>query len=165
MHPHYRFDEHVITNDPEWFDVDAAHALISSTRWAKGMPIEVLRKALPHAINYGVYHAPGNGQRRMVGVARVVTDRATFAYLTDVVIEESSRGKGLSKALMTVMLAHPDLQGLRRFALLTLDTHGLYEKFGFRNLDNPRRYMERFDPHVYAPRHEQPGAGDSQPSP
>ncbi|HYE03575.1 MAG TPA: GNAT family N-acetyltransferase, partial [Phycisphaerales bacterium] len=125
-------------------DLEAVHAYLSRSYWAAGVPIEVVRRAAAHSLCFGVYHADGQ-----VGFARVITDRATFAYLSDVFVLEAYRGRGLSKWLVETILAHPDLRGLRRFCLLTRDAHGLYARYGFRPLADPRRYMERWDPDVY----------------
>ena len=84
-----------------------------------------------------------------MGFARVITDYATFGYLGDVFVLESHRGRGLSKWLMELVVAHPDLQGFRRWVLLTRDAHGLYQQFGFRAIASPERYMERLDPEAY----------------
>lgn len=153
MHHHARRDSYLISTDPALYDVDAIHRLIANTPWARGMPRTTLVKALANGINFPIYKVTPNPPRgellTTIGVARVVTDRATYAYLTDVIIEESARGEGLARWLMEVILSHPDLQGLRRFALLTRDAHGLYAKFGFKNLEDPKRYMEVHDPHVY----------------
>ena len=103
-----------------------------------------MRRSIEQAIPFAAYL-----DVRQVGFARVVTDRATFAYLADVFVVEESRGRGISRALMEAVVAHPDLQGLRRWVLLTRDAHDLYRKFGFTGLQRPERYMERWDPDVY----------------
>lgn len=155
MHYAARRLNFLASTDPDLLDVDAIHRLIAREYWARGMPRATLVRALAHSLNFALYlatPAPPHGERlSTIGIARVVTDRATFAYLTDVVIDEPYRGEGLGSWLMEIILAHPDLQGLRRFALLTRDAHALYAKFGFKNLDDPRRYMELHNPTVYAP--------------
>jgi GNAT superfamily N-acetyltransferase len=88
--------------------------------------------------------------QEQVGFARVVTDKATFAYLADVYVLEAHRGKGLSRRLLEAIQAHEDLQGLRRFMLATKDAHGLYAQFGFKELANPSRMMERWNPNAYS---------------
>jgi ribosomal protein S18 acetylase RimI-like enzyme len=127
-----------ITTDTSRIDVDAALALLRQTYWAKDMPREKLAKALEHSLCFGML-----SDDTLVGLARVVTDRATFAYLTDVIIEPSLRGQGLAHRLMEEILGHPDLQGLRRFALLTTDAMRLYEAFGFSVGPGELTYMER----------------------
>ena len=86
---------------------------------------------------------------KQIGFARVITDRATFAYLADVFILADYRGRGLARWLVECVIGHPELQGLRRWMLATLDAHGLYEKFGFTPLKRPQRYMELHDPEIY----------------
>jgi ribosomal protein S18 acetylase RimI-like enzyme len=127
-----------ITSDPARIDIDAALALLRQTYWAKEMPREKLAKAIEHSLCFAMLRGD-----TLVGLARVVTDRTTFAYLTDVVIEPSLRGQGLAQRLMEEILAHPDLQGLRRFALITRDARRLYEKFGFSVGSGDLTYMER----------------------
>ncbi|HKD16325.1 MAG TPA: GNAT family N-acetyltransferase [Thermoanaerobaculia bacterium] len=112
--------------------------------WAAGIPREVVDRSIDEALCFGVYD--GDAQ---VGFARVVTDRATFAYLADVFILESHQGRGIATWLMEVIVGHPDLQGLRRWILMTRDAHGLYEKFGFRRIADPSRCMEIVDREVY----------------
>ncbi len=138
-------DDYEVSTDPERLDIDAVHAFLSRSYWAQGIPRGVVEKSVRHSLCFGVY-AAGGGQ---VGFARVITDRATFAYLCDVYIDEQHRGKGLSKRLMREVLAHPDLQGLRRTCLLTRDAQGLYKQFGFSEFPTPGRFLQRHDPDVY----------------
>ncbi|HWX53481.1 MAG TPA: GNAT family N-acetyltransferase [Verrucomicrobiae bacterium] len=133
-----------ISTDPQRIDVSMVHGFLTDSYWAKGIPLETLRRSLKHSICFGVYHG-----RDQVGFARVITDQATFAYLADVFLLEGFRGKGLSKWLMECILAHPDLQGLRRWSLVTRDAHGLYRQFGFRELQAPERWMELHHPDIY----------------
>jgi len=105
-----------------------------------------VRRSIQHSLCFGIYQG---GQQ--VGFARVITDRATFAYIGDVFVVESHRGKGLSKWLMQCIKSHPDLQGLRRWSLITRDAHGLYRQFGFTALKSPHNWMEIHDPNVYLP--------------
>ena len=106
----------------------------------------VVSKAIENSLCFGVFH-----EQQQVGLARVVTDKATFAYLADVYVLEAHRGKGLSKCLLDAIEVHEDLQGLRRFILATKDAHGLYAQFGFKELANPSRMMERWTPNAYSP--------------
>ena len=127
-----------IDADPERLDLDAIHAYISTSYWAANRTREVIAKSLRNSLCFGAYDGA-----QQIGLARVVTDRATFAYLCDVYVLESHRGRGIGKRLMSAVNAHPDLQGLRRFQLVTRDAHGLYEQFGFGALAQPERHMER----------------------
>jgi ribosomal protein S18 acetylase RimI-like enzyme len=127
-----------ITTDAARIDVDAALALLRETHWAGEMSRDTLLRAMQHSLCFGVLDGT-----RLVGLARVVTDRATFAYLTDVVIASSMRGQGLAHRLMDEILSHPDLQGLRRFALITSGAMRLYEDFGFSGGSGTLTYMER----------------------
>lgn len=142
-------DGFYVTCDPARIDRVRVHEMICSTYWAEGIPRDVMDRAVDHSLVFGVIDARG-GTQRQVGVARVMSDYATFAYLADVFIEPECRGLGLSVRLMQFILAHPKLQGLRRFCLLTRDAHRLYEKFGFANrTDNGRGYMEFARPGMY----------------
>jgi GNAT superfamily N-acetyltransferase len=134
-----------VTLDPDRLDVEAAHAFLSTTYWSPGIPLSVVRRAIENSLCVAVFAGS-----RQVAFARAVTDRATFAYLADVYVLEEHRGQGLSRRMIEALLAHPDLQGLRRLMLATRDAHGLYEKFGFKPLANPARMMELHRPDVYA---------------
>ena len=123
------------------------HGFLAASYWAAGIPREVVRRSIEHSLCFGLYH-----QDRQVGFARVVTDRATFGYLGDVFVLEAYRGRGLGRWLMEVVHAHPELQGFRRWCLLTLDAHGLYRRAGFTPLADAARWMERRAPDVYARR-------------
>jgi len=136
-----------LSDDPARLDVEAIHAFLRESYWAAGIPREVVERSLRGSLCFGVYE----GQRQ-VGFARCVTDRATYAYLADVFVLPSHRGRGLSKWLMECISAHPDLQGLRRWNLVTRDAHGLYAQHGFTAPRHPERYMEKLDPDVYSKR-------------
>lgn len=139
--------DYEISTDRARLDVALIHRWLSEdSYWAKGVPRDVVERSIENALCFGIYD--GNGAQ--VGFARVITDKATFAYLADVFVLEAHRGKGLSKTLMAEILAHPELQDLRRWLLATWDAHGLYAQFGFTPLDRPERIMERRDPDVYA---------------
>ena len=133
-----------ITSDVSRFDVDAIHAFLAQTYWSPGIPRRVVDRAISNSLCFGVLF--GDEQ---VGFARVVTDRATFAYLADVYVLEAHRGKGIARRLMHEVMHHPDLQGLRRILLATRDAHGLYSKYGFRPLAAPDRLMEIHNPNAY----------------
>lgn len=137
-----------VSSDPAMLDLDTTHSLLLSTPWAALIPRDVMERSIANSICFSV-HDERSGPRQQVGFARVVTDRATYAYLCDVVIAESHRGLGLSKRLMECVMAHPELQGLRRFQLVTRDAHGLYERYGFRVTEQPGRAMERLDSEIY----------------
>lgn len=136
-----------VSDELALLDVDVIHAFLRECYWAAGIPREVLERSLRGSLCFGVYE--GEAQ---VGFARCITDRATYAYLADVFVLPSHRGRGLSKWLLQCILAHPDLQGLRRWSLITRDAHGLYAQLGFVPLRSPERYMEKVDPDVYARR-------------
>ena len=133
-----------ISTDPARLDLDVVHRFLAGSYWAKGIPREVVERSIAGSLNFGLYE--GGVQ---VGFARIITDRATFAYVCDVFVLDSHRGQGLAKWLMETIRAHPDLQNLRRWVLATRDAHGLYRKVGFRDLQDPARYMEILDRGVY----------------
>ena len=134
-----------ISTDKSRLEVETIHRFLAEeSYWAKTRTLDQTRTAIRNSLCFGVYL----GQRQ-VGFARVVSDFATFAYVGDVFVLDEFRGKGLSKRLMEAMLAHPDLQGLRRWLLATRDAHGLYEQFEFSSLKFPERWMERTAPDAY----------------
>jgi GNAT superfamily N-acetyltransferase len=136
--------DYTITTDKSRLDIEAVHAFLSQSYWSPGVPLEVVRRAVENSTCFGLLH-----HRDQVGFARVVTDKATFAYLADVYVLEAHRGQGLSKRLVAAVQSHPELQGLRRFLLATRDAHGLYGQFGFRPLSNPGRMTEILNPDAY----------------
>ena len=137
--------EFQISTDPSRLDVPLIHDyLCNHSYWAAGIPREVVQRSIEGALCFGVYHG-----KHQVGFARIITDYATIAYLGDVFIVEEFRGRGISKWLMACIVAHPRLQGLRRWMLGTADAHGLYAQFGFKPLASPERWMERHNPQVY----------------
>lgn len=126
------------------------HAFLTGSYWAEGIPRGVVARSIASSLCFGVYRTPpGAGRPLQVGFARVITDKATFAYLGDVYVLEEQRGRGLSKRLMRAVREHPDLQDLRRFMLFTRDAHGLYRQFGFTAAQDPDRSMEIVDREVY----------------
>ncbi len=133
-----------ISTDRQRLDRETIHDFLRNSYWAKGIPREVLDRSIDNALCFGIYE-----RERLVGFARVITDSATFAYLSDVFVLASHRGRGLSKWLLEVVMGHPDLQGLRRWTLATRDAHGLYERFGFQRTARPDRWMEIVDMEVY----------------
>jgi len=141
----FRRGEFVISTDPARLDLDVIHDFLTNCYWAKGIPREVVARSIEHALCFGIY----DGSGAQVGFARVISDFATVAYLGDVFVLESHRGRGLSNWMMECILRHPALQNLRRWILLTRDAHELYRKFGFTALKSPDRYMELHGPDVY----------------
>ena len=128
----------IFSDDSNLVDITAVHHYLSTqSYWAKSIPLEIVQKSIANSLCFGVYK-----DDKQAGFARWVTDRATFAYLCDVYIEEQFRGLGLSKKLMSLMMFHPDLQGLRTYCLATLDAHGLYAQFGFKPVGAPEKLME-----------------------
>lgn len=140
----YHHGNYFVSTDPARLDLDVIHGFLTRSYWSEGIPREVVAQSMKHSLCFGVFD--GNQQ---IGFARVITDYTTFAYLADVFIIESHRGKGLSKFLMECIVTHPQLQGLRRWVLGTRDAHGLYAQYGFKPLAKPDRFMERHDPDVY----------------
>jgi GNAT superfamily N-acetyltransferase len=150
--------DYSISSDPSRLDLQAIHAFLSQAYWSREVPMEVVRRAIENSIAFGVFW-----KGEQVGFARVISDRATFAYLADVYVLEAHRGKGLAKELMKVILAHPDLQGLRRLMLATADAHGLYEQFGFKPLATPERFMEIHVANAYLRQSENPKSEQNLP--
>ena len=143
-------NNYVISTDKRKIDIDYVHGFLSQSYWSPGVDIRVVKKAMKGSLCFGMYNRskqpfPGGGQ---VGYARIITDNATFAYLADVFIDKNYQGKGLGKWLIEVILAHPDLQGLRRILLATKDAHRLYEQCGFTSINNPERYIV-YNPTAY----------------
>ncbi len=122
---------------PSRIDVDVVHGFLSTSYWAEGIPREVVARSIAGSLNLGVYAADG----AMVAFARMVTDRATFAWLADVFVVEEMRGHGLGRFVVSTLLDHPELQGVRRFMLATADAHELYRSYGFSELADPSRTM------------------------
>ncbi len=141
----YRSGECVISTNRERLDLDVVHGFLTNCYWAKGIPREVVARSIEHSLCFGIYDGDGS----QIGFARVVSDFATVAYLGDVFVLESHRGRGLSKWLMECVVQHPALQNLRRWILLTRDAHGLYSQFGFTSVQAPERYMELHRPDIY----------------
>jgi GNAT superfamily N-acetyltransferase len=134
-----------VTADRSRMDVDAVHAFLTRSFWATGISRELVAKSIDHSLCFGVFD-----DDVQVAFARVVTDYSTYAYLCDVYVLEEYRGKGLSKWMMEHVMMHPELQGLRRFQLVTRDAHGLYTQFGFAPPAHPERQMEIFRPGLYS---------------
>ena len=146
----WRRDGFLVTTDPARFDLDVIHGYLRRSYWAEGIPRETVERSLRNSLGFAlIAQDPDGGASRQIGFARVVSDRATFAWLADVFVLEEWRGRGLSKWLVACVLEHPELQGLRRFTLGTRDAHGLYARCGFAPLADPTRAMEILRPDVY----------------
>lgn len=140
MEQEWRRGEFTISTDPQRLDIGGIHEFLSQEAyWALGRSRERVERSIRNSLNFGLYYGA-----QQIGFARVVTDRATFAWLADVFVFPAFRKQGLSKWLMTVVSEHPELQGMRRWILATRDAHGLYRQFGFEPLSAPDRFMERF---------------------
>lgn len=144
MDQEWQRGEYTISTDPARIDLAAVQRYLSRSYWAAGIPIEVVARCIAGSLVFGVYRG-----KEQVGLARAITDRATFAYLADVYILEEHRGRGLSKWLMEVIRAHPELQGLRRWLLATRDAHRLYAQFGFQPVARPESLMEIVEVDLY----------------
>ena len=134
----------LLSTDRALLDVDLVHRVLATTYWAGGIPREIVARAIAGSISFGLYD-----RRELVGFARVISDLATYAYLADVFIVEARRGRGLGDWLVESILLHPQLQGLRRFALITRDAGPLYARHGFVAPADPSGYMEIVDREVY----------------
>lgn len=130
----------VVSTDPNRIDLDMVHAFLATAYWSPGVSRDVVRRSIEHSIPFGVYL-----NTRQIGFARVISDWTTYAYLSDVFVLPEARGKGLARFLLDCILAHPELQGLRTWALFTRDAHGLYEKVGFERGKLLDRLMIRRD--------------------
>jgi GNAT superfamily N-acetyltransferase len=133
-----------ITCDRSRLDIASIHSFLAESYWSPGVPRSVVQRAIQNSLCFGIFQAD-----KQVGFARIITDKATFAYLADVYVLPEHRGQGLSLRLMEQIVQHPDLQGLRRMMLATRDAHSLYEKFGFKPVGAPERMMEIHNPDAY----------------
>ena len=131
----------IISTDPTRLDVDAIAEMLTRAYWARGRPRERVDRSLANSLVFGLY----DGEKQ-IGLARIISDYAIFAYLCDVFIQEDYRGQGLGKWLMQTVHSHPDLQGLRRWTLATRDAHSLYSQFGWTSLNDPNSWMELLNP-------------------
>ena len=133
-----------VTTDRSRLDLDVIHGFLTRSYWARGIPRETVARSIEHSLCFGAFD-----EDRQVGFARVISDRATFAYICDVFALESHRGGGVGKSLMAAIMSHPELQGLRRWTLFTRDAHGLYRQYGFGVPAHPERLMEVVDSDPY----------------
>ena len=134
----WRKDEFEVSTDPARLNLPVIHGFLRNAYWSKGIPKDVVDRAVAGSLNFGLYSPEGQ-----IGYGRVVTDRATFAWLCDVFVLERARGRGLGRWLITCIIAHPALQGLRRFMLATADAQDLYRDFGFEIPQEPGRLMTK----------------------
>ncbi|MCG9659068.1 MULTISPECIES: GNAT family N-acetyltransferase [Vibrio] len=134
-----------ISSDKRLLDIPLIHRELANSYWAKGIPLDVVEKSIEHSLCFGVYTA----SNEQVGFARMITDRATFAYLSDVFVVEKAKGEGVGKQLIKAIDEHPELQGLRRIMLATSDAHGLYRQFGYQEVSNPQILMQKWNPAIY----------------
>lgn len=135
----------VISTDKSRLDIAAMHDFLSKEAyWSLNVPIAIIAKTVENALNFGLYEG-----EKQIGYAKIISDYATIAYLGDVYVLPEYRGRGLSKWLMETVHSHPQLQGLRRWILLTGDAHGLYRQFGWTDIAAPEKWMERHDKNVY----------------
>jgi GNAT superfamily N-acetyltransferase len=139
-----RRGEFLLSTNRDRLDLDVIHGFLTACYWAKGIPREVVARSIENSLCFAVYK-----QAQQVGFARAISDFATYAYIGDVFILEEYRGRGLGKWMMEAILRHPQLQGLRRWSLVTRDAHQLYQPLGFTALKKPENYMELHDPNVY----------------
>ncbi len=153
--------EYLVSTEKSLLDLDVIHGFLTNCHWAKGISRELVEKSIQHSLCFGVYEV-SQGVRKQIGFARVISDFATFAYLSDVFVLESHRGNDLSKRLLSEIMKHPDLQGLRRWMLVTTNAHGLYEQFGFSAPHNPEKIMEIFVPNLYEKQAELLGSLESE---
>ncbi|MBP1839988.1 GNAT family N-acetyltransferase [Formosa algae] len=138
-------NEYTISTDINKLDISSIHEFLSNdTDWSYNIPLETLTTSITNSLNFGLYY-----QEKQIGFARVISDYATIVYLGDVYVLPAYRGKGLSTWLITEIMAHPNLQGLRRWILLTDTADWLYKKFGFTSLPKPEIYLEKHNPKVY----------------
>ena len=142
------FGEYTVSTDRGRLDLPMIQRFLAKdSYWAKGIPLDVMRRAADHSLCFGADHG-----EHQIAFARVVTDYATFGHIMDVFVLPEHRGKGLGKLLMECIMTHPQLQGFRRWQLGTLDAHGLYARFGFAASRHPERNMEKLDLDVYTHR-------------
>jgi GNAT superfamily N-acetyltransferase len=140
-----QFGSYTICDDSSRLDLQAIHAYLHRAYWSVGIPFEIVERAVRNSLCIGAYDGAG----AQVGLVRLVSDYATFCYVTDVYVLEEHRRRGLSKVMMEMAMEHPRLQGLRRWNLSTADAHGLYRQFGFTSFAHPERHMERHNPGIY----------------
>ena len=145
-HLNFTWGPYSLTTNTRRFDIDAVHGALSrtGTSWARGIPKKLVAKSIEHSLCFGLFHG-----KKQIGFARIVTDYSTYAYLCDVYVLKKYQSRGLGKWMIEKVVDHPELQGLRRFQLVTRDAHGLYKRFGFKRVASPDYHMEIFKPGLY----------------
>jgi N-acetylglutamate synthase-like GNAT family acetyltransferase len=139
------FNDYTLTTEKSKMDVVAIHDFLSKhSGWSDDIPLERVKTSIENSLNFGLFH-----NTRQIGFARVISDFSTIAYLGDIYILDNYRGQGLSRRLMDCIMTHTNLQGLRRWILLTSTADWLYEKYGFNKIPDPEIYMENYNPNVY----------------
>lgn len=141
----HRHGHYLISDDPARLDAVAIHSYLVRSYWSEGIPLATVQRALPGSLCIGAYTETG----AQVGLVRIISDHATYAYLCDVYVLEEHRGHELAKTMLALSLRHPKLQGLRTWSLRTRDAHGLYAQFGFKPVEHPESYMALRFPDVY----------------
>lgn len=137
-------DSFTLSTNKSLLDIEVIHRFLVRSYWAEGIPRSTVEQSIEHSLCFGLFD-----EGTQIGFARVISDHATFAYLSDVFVLEDYRGLGLSKWMMSCIQSMDSLQGLRRFMLATADAHGLYEQYGFKALSKPERLMEVLEPDIY----------------
>lgn len=138
--------DYTISTNIDKLNITSIHKFLSiETDWSNGIPMDTLKTSIENSLNFGLYY-----QNKQIGYARIISDYSTIAYLGDVFVLKEYRGNGLSKWLINEIMEHPNLQGLRRWILLTDTAEWLYKKFGFTELPNPEFYMEKHNPNIYS---------------
>ncbi|OFX21042.1 MAG: GNAT family N-acetyltransferase [Bacteroidetes bacterium GWA2_31_9] len=137
--------DYLISTDKSMLNLNVIHDFIANkSYWGKNIPFETVKTSVENSLNFGLYH-----KKKLIGNARVISDFSTIAYLGDVFVLEEFRGQGLSKWLIETVVSHPNLQGLRRWILLTSDAHELYKKYGWKIVEKPENWLEKHNPDIY----------------
>ncbi len=134
-----------LSDDRDRLDIARIHGWLASSYWSPGIERALVERAIAGSHPLGAYR---DGVQ--LGFARAITDRATFAWIADVFVDDAARGRGIGRAMVDWFVGHPDLAGIRRIGLVTADAHGVYAKLGFHPLLRPDRYMERLSPEAAA---------------
>lgn len=137
-------DAYLISDNPEDLDYDVIHRFLSQSYWAEKIPRNIVEELCKNSLCFGIYLDGGQ-----VGFGRLITDYATFAFVSDVFVLEEHRNRGLADWMLVCMKEHPRMQGLRRWMLATKDAHALYSKHGFVPMKNPDWFMEKAKPDIY----------------
>jgi len=144
-------DVFLLSDDKDKLQLSVVYGYLTNSYWSQGISSQLIERAIANSLCFGLYLDTQENSRRQIGFARVTTDKASFAYLADVFILPDYENLGLGSALMSFVMQHTDLQGLRRFMLCTRDAHGLYKKFGFTEVENPKMMMQITKQGLYLP--------------